>query len=196
MYFDIYILSLNLKQKYKCNPQYHISTYCFKDLLLYNIINILLRINMDELQREACMLLRKSDALSFFKKISASMTKEQFVDFSMNTMVMKSAYDKNRVKAVEYMLSFFPPNKPELLLIIHLQRMIVDDQIKHGYNMLKVLIKNFSTDVCYKHIDVFLNAHAGRNRIIYEKSTNNILTFILENKLPISQPSTSTKHKI
>lgn len=144
---------------------------------------------MDNLQNEVRERLKKSDALIFFKEISQQMTKEEFVEFS-NT-AMKSAYDKNRVKAVDYMLSFYEYNQPPLLLRIHLQLMLSDSKkMESGKKMLQVLLKNFSEQLCYNIMDDFLIYHKRKNE--YLERYAEINKIILEEKMPNNQISHKT----
>jgi hypothetical protein len=118
--------------------------------------------NIQELQHECFQNLKKSDSLSFLKEVSAKLSKEEFLEFSNVSML--DAYRANRVKAVEYMLSFYEKDEPKLLIMIHLQTMLYDEKgFEKGKKMLVPLARHFSTDLCQKVITQFVEAH--RNKI-------------------------------
>ena len=135
---------------------------------------------MISIQNEFREKFKKSDALKDLKEVAEKMTKEEFIDFSDSAM--KSAYDKNRTKAVDYMLSFYEQNKPQLLLRIHLQCMLADEKVmKSGEKMLKVLNKNFTLDFACEIMDNFINFHQGKQ--IYKNRKTEILKILLEETL-------------
>lgn len=150
-------------------------------------------VNMASLQNEVREKLKKSDALKFFKEISQTMSKEEFKEFS--DVAMKSAYDKNRVKAVEYMLSFYEPNNPLLLLQIHLQIMLNDSKaMQSGKEMLKVLIKNFSDELCNKVMNDFIEYHKGKPE--FKQRQKEISKIILEEKMAVNNTAITKRPKI
>lgn len=147
-----------------------------------------------EIQNEFREKFKKSDALNSLKEMAEQLTKEEFKDFS--DVAMKSAYDKNRVKAVEYMLAFYQQDNPSLLIRIHLQRMLAEDKdLKSGEKMLRVLAKNFSTELCDDVMTSFVNSRGGKTKQDCEMRRIEIEKILLEVKLPVNN-NTSKKMKI
>jgi hypothetical protein len=148
-----------------------------------------------EIQNEFREKFKKSDALNSLKEIADQLTKEEFKDFS--DVAMKSAYDKNRVKAVEYMLAFHEQDNPSLLIRIHLQRMLAEDKdLKSGEKMLRVLGKHFSTELCDEVMISFVNSRGGKTKQDCEMRKIEIEKILLEVKLPMNNNNTSKKMKI
>ncbi len=132
---------------------------------------------------------KKSDALTDLKELSATMTVEDFVDFSNSAML--DAYRSNRVKAVEYMLSFYEKGKPELLLRIHLARMLsYDKDCKKGKKMLVPLVKHFPKEFINEVMTTFMNQHNNLKKADFQSREKEIDEVVLkyslnqENKKP------------
>lgn len=150
---------------------------------------------MSNLQHEASEKFKKSDALNYLKDVCENMSKEDFLKFA--NYAMKTAYDKKRIKAVEYMLSFYEYNQPQLLMRIHLQKMLHEPQTSEkDKGMLKVLVKHFSSEFCHEVIEAFINFHGGSTQEKYRDKSKEILKFILEEKINIDETDKPKAFKI
>jgi hypothetical protein len=150
--------------------------------------------NPTNLKNEFRERIQKSDIRKELKELSENMTKEEFIDFSNSAM--KSAYDSNRVKAVTFMLSFYDKNKPELLMRIHLERMLSEQKdFDTGKKMLTPLAQHFYYEFCDEIMNHFIKVHAYKKDEC-EKRKSEILKILLEQTLTSDNKSISKKLKI
>lgn len=155
--------------------------------------------DLNNLKLEFAEKFKKSEALDFVKSVAQSMSHDEFKKLSYT--VMKTAYDKNRYKAVEYMLQYHEKDNPHLLLQIHIQVMLhgavydKDSPLKkEQYNkMLKVLAPHFSTEMSNKFIDQYINAQPEDKRSEFSQRKNEILNIFLQEQMHIN---TSKEKKI
>jgi hypothetical protein len=152
------------------------------------------RTNQTTLKNEFRERMRKSDILKELKELSENMSEEEFKDFSDSAI--KSAYDSNRVRAVTFMLSFYEKNTPELLMRIHLARMLADQKdFDSGKKMLISLSKNFSYEFCDEVITEFMKTNAYKKHE-FEKRKSEIFKIILEQTLTENNKTVSKKLKL
>lgn len=164
---------------------------------LHNFIDIIIskykEINMDivELKNEIKDKFKKSDALTELKNLSNNISKEEFLKFSNSALL--DAYRSNRVKAVEYMLSFYEKEQPILLAKIHLDVMLSDQKdFESGKKMLIPLVKHFSDELCSNLINQMLEYKGKQNPRMdiapYKLRAEEILKIIAEKELPPDAP--------
>jgi len=137
--------------------------------------------NPNNLKNDARDKLKKSDILTELKELSKNISKEDFLEFTDSAM--KSAYDSNRVKALEFMLSFYNPNKPKLLIKIHLQRMLDNQKdFNSGKKMLIPLAKHFSYEFCDEIMNQYISFNKSKKKECEERKSE-ISKIILEQTL-------------
>jgi len=150
--------------------------------------------NLKKLFREK---FKKSDALKDLKELSTTISLEKFVEFS--NMAILDAYKSNRVKAVEYILDFYEKDKlePNILLRIHLARMLSDDKkCEQGKKMLVPLVKHSSEKIINQIMDKFMKENSNNNKSKFQLREKEINKIILENTLPQDNKVTAKNFKL
>lgn len=150
--------------------------------------------NPSALKNDARDKLSKSDILLELKELSKNMSKEDFMNFSNSAM--KSAYDHNRVKAVEFMLSFYEKDHPPLLIRIHLQRILADQRdFDSGKKMLIPLAKHYSYEFCDEVMKQYIETDPFQ-KTASQARQKEISKMILEATLSKENKQVSKKLKI
>jgi hypothetical protein len=150
--------------------------------------------NPTALKNDARDKLKKSDIIIELKELSKIMPKEDFMEFTSSAM--KSAYDHNRVKAVEFMLSFYEKDQPPLLARIHLQRMLADQRdFDSGKKMLVPLAKHYSYEFCDEVMNQYIEGYALQ-KSASEARQKEISKILLENTLSKESKKAPKKLKI
>lgn len=153
-----------------------------------------MRENPDNLKNDAREKFNTSNILDELKELSQNMSKEDFMDFTNSAM--KSAYDKNKVKAVEYMLSFYEKDNPKMLMIGHLQIMLANQKdFELGKKMLIPLAKNFSYEFCDQVMNQYISIHAFKKDEVQIRKAE-ISKIILEQTLNQDNKTVSKKLKL
>ena len=141
-------------------------------------------------------MFKKSDALKRLKEVSETLDLASFKKFSL--VAMKTAYDKNRFKAVDMMLNFHEQNYPPLLLQLHLAVLLnnksSDDY--HTDNMLKVITKHYTFDFVLEKLENIKNYPGNLSN---QKKKDNFIILekvILDLTLPQKPSYKSNKFKI
>lgn len=146
---------------------------------------------MSELKNEFRNKFKKTDSLIELKELSQSVTKEEFLSFANSAML--DAYRSNRVKAVEYMLSFYEKNQPILLAKIHLDLMLSEQKtFESGKKMLIPLVNHFSEDLCSNLVNQIIEykekQYPRMDIAPYKLRQAEILKIIDEKELPPDAP--------
>ncbi len=151
---------------------------------------------ISKLNHEFNLLFKKSDALKRLKEVSETLDLASFKKFSL--VAMKTAYDKNRFKAVDMMLNFHEQNYPPLLLQLHLAVLLnnksSDDY--HTDNMLKVITKHYTFDFVLEKLENIKNYPGNLSN---QKKKDNFIILekvILDLTLPQKPSYKSNKFKI
>ena len=112
---------------------------------------------ISKFNHEFNLLFKKSDALKRLKEVSETLDLASFKKFSL--VAMKTAYDKNRFKAVDMMLNFHEQNYPPLLLQLHLA-VLLNNKSSDDYpgdNMLKVITQHYTSDFILEKLEDIKN---------------------------------------
>ena len=126
--------------------------------------------------------IRKSEVVNLLKELSSKIPKEEFLEF-VNYAIM-NAYRSNRVKSVEYMLSAYDGKEPDLLFIIHVQRMLADEKkFEKSKKMLAILSKSFPIERYEQIVVTFLKNKHGDIKLLCQQREKEMYAIILDNKL-------------
>jgi len=111
--------------------------------------------------------LRKSDALNEVKKIIATLEPEQIEEFT--TTIMMEAYQKYRLKSLDYMLSLENHCEESLLVKIQTQKMMFEEESFESEKEMKVLL------LLCKHVNNTLILNELDNCKGYRPHDNNVM---------------------
>lgn len=89
---------------------------------------------------------KKGEAMTYLKELCATLKPEQIEEFTCTAMM--AAYQANRAKALDYMLGLPGRHEASLLVKIHLQGMLYEeDKFKKGIKFLEVINKHFPKEL-------------------------------------------------
>lgn len=151
---------------------------------------------ISKFNHEFNLLFKKSDALKRLKEVSETLDLASFKKFSL--VAMKTAYDKNRFKAVDMMLNFHEQNYPPLLLQLHLA-VLLNNKSSDDYpgdNMLKVITQHYTSDFILEKLEDMKNYPGNLSN---QKKKDDFIVLekvIFDLILPQKSSSKSTKFKI
>lgn len=137
--------------------------------------------------------LKKSDALNYVKELCAKY-KEDIEDFTSTAMM--AAYQKYRLKALDYMLSLEGQHEASLLVKIQTQKMMFEKDSFESEKEMKVLLlicKHFDSTLILNELDNCKNSRMNSNDVIQRHKELSYV--VLNSKIPVSN-KTEKKLKI
>lgn len=135
-----------------------------------------------EIQNALRREFKKSDSMTYLKELCANVPKEQMENFTC--YAMKSAYDYNRCKALDYMLSLEGRHEASLLVVFHTQKMLSDKKgFEKGGKMLGLICKHFKRKDILEKMDNYIKI-INTNEVMERYKEISFLVFqeTMENK--------------
>ena len=106
----------------------------------------------DEVYNKLRLEFKKGESLKYVKELCSHIPLEQMGKFT--SIAMKCAYDAKRSKALDYMLSLEGRNEAFLLVKIHTQIMMFNEnELEKGAKILAVICKHFKRVEILKELD-------------------------------------------
>jgi hypothetical protein len=105
---------------------------------------------------------KKGESMTYLKELCEKY-KENIEEFT--STAMKAAYDYNRAKALDYMLNLPGRHEASLLVKIHVQSMIYNqNSFDKGAKIMNVLCKHFQRSFILEEIDKCRNPQDNREK--------------------------------
>lgn len=106
---------------------------------------------------------QKGDAMNYLKELCEKY-KEDIEEFTCTAMM--AAYQKNRVKALDYMLGLPGRHPADLLVKIQTQRMMFEDEgFAKGGKMLSLICKHFPRIQNLEELDFCLKSRVNNQKV-------------------------------
>lgn len=101
----------------------------------------------NEVYTNLSLQFKKGESITYVKQLCSTISAEQMEDFTSRAMMI--AYQRNRPKALDYMLGLEERHEASLLVKIHTQRMMFDQEdFEKCGNIFAVICKHFKrTDI-------------------------------------------------
>lgn len=126
--------------------------------------NIVIDYSSNEVQNALSKEFKKGDAMTYLKQLCAKVPREQIKEFT--NYAMKSSYDYNRSKALDYMLALEGREEAFLLVQIHTQRMMFNEKdFEKGGKILAVICKHFNRKEIFEQLEICRNHKAYDQKV-------------------------------
>lgn len=139
-----------------------------------------------EVHNELRAHFKKGESMTYLKELCETY-KNNIEEFTCTAM--KSAYDYNRAKALDYMLKLPGRHEATLLLKLNIPNLLIEDKFEKNIKMFAVICRNFPKELVKEeiqkarenpHVKLYLNMKNKEDRLKeYEARQKEILLVLL-----------------